>query len=131
MGNEGLKRYREPGSACTMCEFWDGPVVRPAVDAAGTSPLEVDGLCVLHRARATEGACILCGRGWPWVLMRPGSQVGVCRPCYVEQEGRKGAEDLEQYWKALSQCAGFWPASPAILPSWSGKGAIGGQEGVS
>ncbi len=131
MGNERVKRYRMPGSACTMCKMWDGPELRPAVDQEGTSPLEVDGLCVVHRARATEGACILCGRGRPWVLMRPGSRVGVCKPCYVEQEGKEQAEDLERYWKALSQCAGFWPASPAILPEFCLGDATSGQDDVS
>ncbi|HXX94889.1 MAG TPA: hypothetical protein VEN81_14775 [Planctomycetota bacterium] len=110
MGNQAVPRFRKPGSTCTMCLQWNAPTLLPAVDAAGTSPLEVDALCRLHRARATEGACILCGNRAPWLLMRPASGVGVCRTCFVGWEGEKSAEELERYWQTLFKSAGFWPA---------------------
>jgi hypothetical protein len=105
MGNGHPKRYRDAFSSCRVCGYWSGSGVELAVDADGMSPREVDGLCTLHRARATEGACVLCGRRWPWLMLKSGGRVGVCRPCFVGQEGEEAAQEKEVYWAQLERNA--------------------------
>ncbi len=114
MGNSGDVRYREPDSRCTMCVFWTYAEPRPAVDEGGFSPHEVDGLCTPHRAKATEGVCILCGLGLPWLFMKPGSTLGVCRAGFGEGQGEEAARGLTVYWEALDMSIGFWPAQLRI-----------------
>src|SRR6185503_15620873 len=53
-----------------------------SVDPACRSREEADALCAMHRARMTEGFCVLCGRREPWVSPWPSSEIGACERCY-------------------------------------------------
>jgi len=89
---------RGGGRACAMCTFFG---IRPpavAVDPEGRSSAEADSFCVVHRALATEGVCVLCGRRLPWAVMTESIGPGCCRPCYVERYGEAEAQDLEEVW---------------------------------
>ena len=80
--------------------------VRPAGGAFGASGhlhKDVDHLCTVHRARATEGYCTLCGRREPWVLLYEGSSIGSCRSCFVASFGVQEAEWVETMWRAIEQ----------------------------
>lgn len=97
-GKPSGREPRSGGRACAMCTFFG---IRPpavAVDPEGRSGREVDGFCMVHRARATEGICILCGRRLPWAIMGDPLSPGCCRPCYVERFGEEEARDLEEVW---------------------------------
>jgi hypothetical protein len=72
----------ERTSICVACESYDVRPVSLAVDPACQSTREADALCAVHRARCTEGYCVLCGRREPWASRWPESAIGVCRPCY-------------------------------------------------
>ena len=103
-GGEPAGRAPRPGGrACEMCTFFG---IRPparAVDPEGRSGREVDGFCVAHRARATEGSCVLCGRRLPWAVMTEWIGPGCCRPCYVERYGERLARDLEEIWASTER----------------------------
>jgi hypothetical protein len=81
-----------------MCTFFGIRPPAPAVDPEGRSGREVDRFCVVHRARAGEGSCVLCGRRLPWAVLEDSSRVGCCRPCYAERYGERGAHELEEAW---------------------------------
>lgn len=71
----------ERTSMCVACATYG---IRPAslsVDPACRSDREADRLCGLHRARMTEGYCVLCGRREPTVSPFPRSAIGSCGPC--------------------------------------------------
>ena len=67
---------------CVACAYYELVPASLAVDPACHSRDEVDALCVQHRARATEGFCVLCGRREPWVSPWPKSDIGACELCY-------------------------------------------------
>lgn len=67
---------------CVACEAYGIVPASLAVDPAGRSKDEADALCVQHRARATEGLCVLCGRREPWSSPWPKSDIGACELCY-------------------------------------------------
>lgn len=69
-------------SICAACEAYGIVPASLAVDPACQSKDEVDRLCILHRARATEGFCVLCGRREPWASPWPKSDIGACELCY-------------------------------------------------
>lgn len=72
----------ERTSICVACTYYELVPASLAVDPACQSKDEADALCVLHRARATEGFCVLCGRREPWVSPWPNSDIGSCELCY-------------------------------------------------
>ena len=96
----GKPSGREPqgGRACAMCTFFGIRPAAVAVDPEGKSHAEVDSFCMVHRARSTEGSCVLCGRRLLWAVLEDSSRVGCCRPCYVERFGEEDAQDLEEEW---------------------------------
>ena len=72
----------ERTSMCVACDYYRTAPASLAVDPACTSADEADALCVLHRARMTEGFCVLCGRREPWVSPWPNSDIGACELCF-------------------------------------------------
>lgn len=72
----------ERTSICVACTYYGLVPAALAVDPACQSKDEADALCVLHRARATEGFCVLCGRREPWSSPWPKSDIGACELCY-------------------------------------------------
>jgi hypothetical protein len=77
----------------------------PAVDSAGISRDEADSLCVTHRARLTEGYCVLCGRREAWLVLHDESDIGACRPCYAGRFGEPAAQAVEATWEAQDHAA--------------------------
>jgi len=57
----------ERTSLCVACTYYGVEPLSLSVDPACRSKDEADRLCALHRARKTEGYCVLCGpfRHWP------------------------------------------------------------------
>ena len=82
----------ERTSICVACAYYGLMPASLAVDPACQSKDEVDALCVQHRARATEGYCVLCGRREPWVSPWPKSDIGACELCYSVLFGSAQAE---------------------------------------
>jgi hypothetical protein len=72
----------ERTSFCAACMHYELDVVELAVDLACQSKDEADRLCARHRARSTEGTCVLCGRREPWASQWPNSDIGACELCY-------------------------------------------------
>jgi hypothetical protein len=72
----------ERTSICVACEDYRLAPMSLAVDPACRSRDEVDALCILHRARATEGYCVVCGHCAPWASPWPASDIGACELCY-------------------------------------------------
>ena len=70
---------RGPFAWCLACEHYGVDLRELAVDVNGTSKDEADALCMPHRARLTEGACVLCGCREPWVMLHDSSDIGACR----------------------------------------------------
>lgn len=88
----------ERTSLCVACTYYGVERISLAVDPACRSKDEADRLCVLHRARCTEGYCVLCGRREPWVSPWPHSDIGACELCYRvvfgSEQGDWAAEEL-------------------------------------
>lgn len=74
-------------SICVACEYYGMGPVELAVDPACRSCDEADALCVAHRARMTEGYCVLCGRREAWRSPWPESRIGACERCYRSMFG--------------------------------------------
>jgi hypothetical protein len=92
----------EPGPGdCLACTHFGLLPVMPSVDPSGRSKDEADSLCTRHRARMTEGACVLCGRRESWLVLHEKSDIGSCRPCYAALFGEEAARDVEAVWRAL------------------------------
>ncbi len=72
----------ERTSICVACEYYGAGPLELSVDPACRSREEADALCTRHRARMTEGFCVLCGRREPWVSPWPNSEIGACEGCY-------------------------------------------------
>jgi hypothetical protein len=79
-------------SLCVACEYYGTRPAALAVDPACRSAREADALCPPHRAKMTEGSCVLCGRREPWISPWPNSGIGCCRPCFQERFGDAHAE---------------------------------------
>ena len=84
----------ERTSICAACACYGVVPISLSVDPACQSKDEVDRLCMSHRARATEGFCVLCGRREPWVSPWPHSDVGACELCYRVLFGAELADDV-------------------------------------
>ena len=110
MENKFEEPHPDQGSACSICRFWATPCPGRVWNPEGPHSLELQGLCMVHRARASEGTCILCGRRLPWMLMSAWSRLGFCRPCYLVRAGEKEAVALVAFLEDLARYAGFWPA---------------------
>lgn len=86
--------------SCAACKAYSIVPALLAVDPACQSKDEVDRLCVLHRARATEGLCVLCGRREPWASPWPKSDIGSCELCFRvlfgSQRGDAAQEELDR-----------------------------------
>ena len=97
-GRERSGRKPAKGRPCEACRLFriDPPAV--AGDPTGDSRAEADSLCMVHRARAGEGSCVLCGRRLPWKYLLEGMGFAPCRSCFVEFFGERGARDLEEIW---------------------------------
>jgi hypothetical protein len=72
----------EGTSICAACMYYELVPASIAVGTGRASNDEADALCVLHRARGTEGFCVLCGRREPWSSPWPKSDIGACELCY-------------------------------------------------
>ena len=94
---ENRLRFRERVPRLWLCvacqEFSISPAGDP-VDLTGESEDPADALCTIHRARTTEGCCVVCARRLPWVAIDD-TPIGCCRPCFVERIGRAAAERVE------------------------------------
>ena len=82
----------ERTSICVACEYYGVQPISLAVDPACCSDKEADALCAPHRAKMTEGYCVLCGRREPWISPWPESRIGCCRGCYTGVFGKAQAE---------------------------------------
>lgn len=89
----------ERTSLCVACVYYGVKPPSLAVDPACQSKDEADALCVLHRARMTEGLCVLCGRRTPWASPFPKSDIGCCELCYMVVFGLEAAEALQESWR--------------------------------
>ena len=85
-------------SLCMACTRYEVELLSLSVDPACRSKDEADRLCVIHRARCTEGMCVHCGRREPWVSPWPKSDIGACELCYRvlygTEQGDWAAEEL-------------------------------------
>jgi hypothetical protein len=86
---------------CLVCRHYAIDPPAPAVEPEGHSEREIDALCVVHRARASEGYCALCGRRAPWIRFTIDSRIGWCRPCITERLGEDAARRAEEAWADL------------------------------
>jgi hypothetical protein len=107
----------ERTSICVACEYYAAPLPELSVDPACGSTDEADALCAAHRAKMTEGCCVLCGRRAPWVSPWPDSRIGCCRPCFaavfgaahadavaaqLKQGGRRRMPELADRWRGTA-----------------------------
>lgn len=79
-------------SICVACEYYGSSPVSLSVDPACQSKDEADALCMVHRARCTEGFCVLCGRREPWVSPWANSDIGSCEICFRVVFGKAQAD---------------------------------------
>jgi hypothetical protein len=91
--------------ACLACTYFGLRPAMAAADPTGLSKDEADTLCWVHRARLTEGFCVLCGRREAWVVLHDQSDIGACRPCYAARFGETAAAALEATWLSLEAAA--------------------------
>src|SRR5579862_19260 len=91
--------------SCFACTHFGVEPVMPAVDQTGASKDEADILCSSHRAKMTEGYCVLCGRREAWVVLHETSDIGSCRPCYATRFGEEAAQDIEAIWESLDEAS--------------------------
>lgn len=97
--NVGMKGRRDRvaswGTFCVACEFFHLDPASKRVDQAGKSRDEADALCIVHRARMTEGLCVLCGRRLPWVSPWTNSSIGCCETCFRVMYGNDDADQIQ------------------------------------
>lgn len=89
--------------ACRACCHFRIEPAAPAVDPFEVSQDEADGLCRAHRAKMTEGYCVLCGLRAPWVTLDDESDTGACRPCFARCFSEAAADQVEAYWAELDR----------------------------
>jgi hypothetical protein len=82
----------ERTSVCVACEYYGTLPLELSVDPACRSQDEADALCRRHRARMTEGYCVLCARRAPWASPWPRSAIGACERCYRAVFGESPAD---------------------------------------
>jgi hypothetical protein len=100
-------------SLCVACVEYGIVPADLAVDPSSRSPNEADALCRTHRARMTEGYCVLCARKEPWVSPWTGSAIGCCKPCFVERFGGLLGEEVEA---EFAQPASLDQRPPIVTP---------------
>jgi hypothetical protein len=88
----------EKTSICAACATFGISSPELSVDPACRSPHERDRLCAAHRARMTEGYCVLCARREPWISPFPESRIGCCRPCFAALTSEEEARRLDRLW---------------------------------
>ena len=84
----------ERTSVCVACAYYGVTPLLLSVDPACRSSVEADALCIPHRARMTEGYCVLCGCRAPWVSPWPNSDIGCCQRCFREVFGEAHADTV-------------------------------------
>lgn len=108
----------ELSSICVACASFDIIPQELSVDPACSSPHEKDRLCSPHRARMTEGYCVLCSRRAPWISPFPDSRIGCCRTCFTERYGESETRRIELFWEAApSRPAWAQPAEGPQRPA--------------
>lgn len=80
---------------CVACEYFHLDPESRRVDQVGNSSDEADALCVVHRARMTEGMCVLCGRRLPWVSPWINSSIGCCETCFRALYGNDAGDEIQ------------------------------------
>src|SRR5689334_8256465 len=89
----------ERTSICVACAYYGDSPVSLAVALACQSTDEADALCASHRAKVTEGCCVLCGRREPWVSPWPNSDIGECELCFRVVFGKEQGDAVAyQLW---------------------------------
>ena len=79
---------------CAACPHIGVPPLRPAV-------ARPEDLCMVHRARATQGACVICGRRLPWMEIQRGIGIGSYRASHGATWREEEVIRLEESWKRL------------------------------
>lgn len=79
-------------SLCVACVYYGCLPASPAVDPRLQANDEADALCGFHRAKMTEGLCVLCGRREPWVSPWPDTDIGACELCFRVVFGQAHAD---------------------------------------
>ena len=95
----------ERTSVCVACVYYCVTPPSLSVDPACQSNDEADALCVSHRARMTEGYCVLCGRREPWVSPWPNSDIGCCELCFRVIFGKAHADAVALQFEWLKRRA--------------------------
>jgi len=112
----------ERTSICAACVAYAQEPVSLSVDPACRSAREADRLCTVHRARATEGYCVLCGRREPWASPWSGSRIGACESCFGEVFGTDHARAVEGAFARERETAAGGASRPLELPARPGEG---------
>jgi len=86
----------ERTSICVACDYYGLVSPSLAVDPACQSKDEADALCMVHRARTTEGYCVLCGHRAPWVSPWEKSDIGACERCFRVAFGNAQADAVAE-----------------------------------
>jgi hypothetical protein len=94
-----MKRRRDRlaswSTFCVACEFFHLDPESRRVDQVGDSTDEADALCIVHRARMTEGLCVVCGHRLPWVSPWANSSIGCCELCFRVTYGSEAADQVQ------------------------------------
>jgi hypothetical protein len=93
----------ERTSICVACAYYGTSPASLAVDPACQSSDEADALCAAHRAKMTEGLCVLCGRGEPWASPWPNSDIGCCELCFRVIFGKAHADAVALQFELASK----------------------------
>jgi|SRR5579862_4415771 len=105
----------ERTSICVACEYYVLRPVELSVDPACQSSNEADALCARHRARMTEGYCVLCGRREPWASPWPKSDIGSCEECYRDLFGSADADLAAGCWRGARHPHGLpWSSGDSL-----------------
>lgn len=91
---------------CVVCYLFNLRPIRYSVDRSQNPTCEADTLCVIHRARATEGYCVMCARRAVWAIIFKDTETGCCRACFAKQYGTRWARQLERGRKGWPE--GLW-----------------------
>ena len=91
-----------PGlDGCLVCQ--DFGVSPPGKAVNSKSDDEADWLCSSHRAKHTEGYCVLCGHRPGWMSLH-NLEIYLCRPCNFSKEGLIAVRKAE----AAQECQLTW-----------------------
>jgi hypothetical protein len=104
MGSDsGTPRQKELFPICWVCRRLMVVPGFSSVDATGDSGDEMDELCIVHRARATEGYCVRCARRTPWLPLDDAQEIGLCRTCAVGVLSEERTRSLEHEGRVLEE----------------------------